>query len=94
MFEALVRPALRRLQGYAQLDRPHVPVHVASEVVSKAGRTDFVRCELEWRLGVLWAAPAGEQVSGHLLPQSRAHAFREGADVKDQLCRFGTVDRL
>jgi molybdenum cofactor synthesis domain-containing protein len=75
VFEALVRPALRRLQGFAQLDRAHVPVRAASEVISKAGRTDFVRCELEWRLGVLWATPAGEQVSGHLLPQSRAHAL-------------------
>ncbi|MBI5170192.1 MAG: molybdopterin molybdotransferase MoeA [Candidatus Eisenbacteria bacterium] len=75
VFEALVRPALRRLQGHAVLDRPRVPVRLASEVESREGRTDFVRCELEWRLGALWAIPAGAQVSGHLTPQSRAHAL-------------------
>ncbi|MCC6649547.1 MAG: molybdopterin molybdotransferase MoeA [Candidatus Eisenbacteria bacterium] len=75
VFEALVRPALRRLQGFAGLDRPLVPVRIAAAVESREGRTDFVRCALEWRLGALWAVPAGAQVSGHLTPQSRAHAL-------------------
>jgi molybdopterin molybdotransferase len=75
VFEALVRPALRRLQGFSRLDRPRVPVRLARDVASKAGRTDFVRCTLAWREGALWATPAGEQVSGHLAPQSRAHAL-------------------
>lgn len=75
VFEALVRPALRRLQGFARLDRPRAPVRLAREVASKAGRTDFVRCTLAWRDGSLWATPAGDQVSGHLAPQSRAHAL-------------------
>ncbi len=75
VFEALVRPALRRLQGFTQLDRPRVPVRAAGPVDSRVGRTDFVRATLEWRDGRLWAAPAGSQVSGHLGPQSRAHAL-------------------
>jgi molybdopterin molybdotransferase len=75
VFEALVRPALRRLQGFAELDRPRVPVRLAQDVASRRGRTDFVRCELAWREGALWASPAGDQVSGHLSPQSRAHAL-------------------
>ena len=75
VFEALVRPALRRLQGFSRLDRPRAPVRLARDVASKAGRTDFVRCTLAWREGALWATPAGEQVSGHLAPQSRAHAL-------------------
>lgn len=75
VFEALVRPALRRLQGFARLDRPRAPVRMAREVASRPGRTDFVRCTLAWREGLLWATPAGEQVSGHLAPQSRAHAL-------------------
>lgn len=75
VFEALVRPALRRLQGFANLDRPRAPVRLARDVPSKSGRTDFVRCTLAWRGGALWASPAGEQVSGHLAPQSRAHAL-------------------
>jgi molybdenum cofactor synthesis domain-containing protein len=75
VFEVLVRPALRRLQGHAVLDGPRVPVRMATDVPSREGRTDFVRCTLEWRLGALWAAPAGAQVSGHLAPQARAHAL-------------------
>jgi molybdopterin molybdotransferase len=76
VFETLVRPALRVLQGFTQLDRPRVPVRVATHIESRAGRTDFVRATLTWRDdGLLWAAPAGAQVSGHLSPQSRAHGL-------------------
>jgi molybdopterin molybdotransferase len=75
VFEAIVRPALRRRQGFSALDRPRVPVRAAATILSRAGRTDFVRCALEWRDGTLWATPAGAQVSGHLAPQSRAHAL-------------------
>jgi len=75
VFEVLVRPALRALQGHAQLDRPRVPVRVGRAVESRAGRTDFVRCSLAWRDDTLWAEPVGAQVSGHLVPQSRAHGL-------------------
>ncbi len=75
VFEALVRPALRQLQGFAVLDRPRVPVRAAEHIGSRAGRTDFVRCTLAWREGSLWATPAGAQISGHLAPQARAHAL-------------------
>jgi molybdopterin molybdotransferase len=75
VFEALVRPALRRLQGFTALDRPRVAVRAAVDIESHAERTDFVRVTLARREGGWWAAPAGEQVSGHLAPQSRAHAL-------------------
>lgn len=86
VFEALVRPALRRLQGFAHLDRPRAPVRLARAVESKSGRTDFVRCTLAWQDGTLWATPAGEQVSGHLAPQSRAHAL---VVVPEAVARLG-----
>jgi molybdopterin molybdotransferase len=75
VFEALVRPALRQLQGFADLDRPRVPVRATEAMTSRAGRTDFARVTLEWRGRELWASLAGDQVSGHLAPQSRAHAL-------------------
>lgn len=75
VFEVLVRPALRVMQGHAVLDRPRLPVRVAVPVDSRAGRTDFVRSALEWRDGALWATPVGAQVSGHLVPQARADAL-------------------
>lgn len=74
-FEALVRPALRRLMGFATLDRPRLRVRAAERVESRVGRVDFVRCRIEMRDGEWWARPAGPQVSGHVAPQSRAHAL-------------------
>ena len=85
VFEVLVRPALRALQGHTQLDRPRVPVRVAATIESKPGRTDFVRVTLEWREHELWAAPAGQQLSGHLLPQSRAHALLVVPETDERL---------
>ncbi|MBI5709907.1 MAG: molybdopterin molybdotransferase MoeA [Candidatus Eisenbacteria bacterium] len=75
VFETLVRPALRKWQGFAALDRPSLEVRCRVAIASRSGRTDFVRATLEWRGGAWWAAPAGEQVSGHLTPQARAHAL-------------------
>jgi molybdopterin molybdotransferase len=75
VFEALVRPALRKLQGYAALDRPEIEVRAARAIESRTGRTDFVRVTLARREGAWWAEPAGAQISGHLTPQSRAHAL-------------------
>jgi len=75
VFEALVRPALRRLQGFTALDRPHIEANAAVEIESREGRTDFVRVTLERRDGAWWARPAGAPVSGHVAPQSRAHAL-------------------
>ena len=75
VFEALVRPALRKLQGFGSLDRPRLEVRAAVDIPSRAQRTDFVRATLDHRDGAWWASPAGEQVSGHLAPQSRAHVL-------------------
>jgi molybdopterin biosynthesis enzyme len=50
-------------------------VRPARAIESRAGRTDFVRVQLAWRADSLVAEPAGAQVSGHLLPQSRAHGL-------------------
>jgi len=75
VFETLVRPALRRLQGFTVTDRPRVRVRAASRIESRCGRTDFIRARLTWSDGAWWAEPCGPQVSGHLTPQSRAHAL-------------------
>ena len=74
-FEALVRPALRKLMGYSALDRAKIRVKAAERIESRVGRVDFVRCVLETREDGWWALPAGSQVSGHLAPQSRANVL-------------------
>ena len=75
VFEALVRPALRKMQGFATLERPRAGAQAAVEIPSRKGRTDFVRVTLERRDDAWWARPVGDQVSGHITPQARAHAL-------------------
>jgi molybdopterin molybdotransferase len=94
VFEALVRPALRALQGFAQLDRARAPVRAARAISSATGRTDFVRCALEWREGALWASPTGAQVSGHLAPQSRADALLVVPAERESLAEGETAEAL
>jgi molybdopterin molybdotransferase len=75
VFEALVRPALRKMQGHRNLDRPRIAVRAAATLDSRRGRVDFVRVTLAWEADAWWATPAGAQVSGHLTPQARAEAL-------------------
>ncbi|HET7224994.1 MAG TPA: gephyrin-like molybdotransferase Glp [Candidatus Eisenbacteria bacterium] len=98
VFEVLAAPALRKLQGHSALDLPRVHVRAAERIESRAGRTDFVRVTLEARDRVWHARPAGAQVSGHLVPQARAHALLivpaadaalpEGADADALILRW------
>ncbi|HYM81134.1 MAG TPA: gephyrin-like molybdotransferase Glp [Candidatus Limnocylindria bacterium] len=94
VFEAFVRPALRKLQGFAQLERPHVAVQVAEAIPSRAGRTDLVRVTLARRDQRWWAAPAGDQVSGHLTPQSRAHALLIVPEERESLAVGDGADAI
>jgi molybdopterin molybdotransferase len=94
VFEALVRPALRALQGHTHLDRPRIQVRAAVAMESRPGRTDFVRAILERREDVLWARPAGDQVSGHLTPQSRAHALVVIPDEREWLAPGDRAEAL
>ena len=94
VFESLVRPALRQLQGFARLERPRIEVRAAVDIESRSGRTDFVRATLEWRERAFWATPAGDQVSGHLTPQSRAHALVVIAAERERLAAGATAEAL
>jgi molybdopterin biosynthesis enzyme len=57
------------------LDRPRLGARAAERVPSRAGRVDFVRVTLEPREDGWWATPCGDGTSGHVAPQSRAHAL-------------------
>ena len=87
VFEALARPALRQLQGFAGLERPRLAVRAAAPIESRTGRVDFVRVTLEREGGAWWASPAGAQVSGHLKPQSEAHALAIVPEAADRVAR-------
>ncbi len=92
VFEAIVRPALRALQGFEELNRPRLAVRAVTPIESRAGRTDFVRVELGWNHGAWWATTAGVQVSGHLTPQSRAHALLVVPEAVDSLAAGATAE--
>ena len=88
-----MRPALRKLQGFASLDRPRLEVRVRRSRSPRA-RAAPTSCAstLERRDGEWWASPAGDQVSGHLTPQSRAHALLVVPEAATELSAGATAD--
>ncbi len=65
-FEVFVRPALRRLQGRTDLNRPRVSVVVDEPLYSPAHKVSFLRVTLR-RDGAVWhARPTGSQSSNLL----------------------------
>jgi len=74
-FEVFVRPALRKLQGFAQLQRPVLPVRLGYDARPTADRTEYQRVTLR-RDGVeLVAETTGSQSSSRLLSLAGAHAL-------------------
>jgi molybdopterin molybdotransferase len=69
-FELFGRPAIRRLLGAAQVERPVVDVVLAGEALARADRRHFVRARLDSEQGTLIAHPTGEQGS-HIISSLR-----------------------
>jgi molybdenum cofactor synthesis domain-containing protein len=76
-FEVFVRPALRRLQGYAQVHRPRVVVELAHEIQPDAGRLEYHRATVRWENGRLLATSTGKQTSSRLITMVGANALLE-----------------
>jgi molybdenum cofactor synthesis domain-containing protein len=74
-FEVFVRPALRRLQGAAQPDRPLVRVTLNEPIRSSPDRPEFQRAIVGWRDGRLFARSTGAQGSSRLLSLRGANAL-------------------
>lgn len=62
-FELFGRPAIRRMLGCAQIERPVVEVELAGEPVERGDRRHYVRVRLESLAGRLVATPTGPQGS-------------------------------
>jgi molybdopterin molybdotransferase len=76
-FEVFVRPAIRRLQGRSDLNRPRVTAVLSERVETPADKVTFVRVRLE-RRGEDWQAhPTGPQGSGLLHSVVEAHGLAE-----------------
>jgi molybdopterin molybdotransferase len=75
-FELFVRPALRKMQGYAALFRRPVKVTLEVEVKIAAKLTHFLRaCVTRHEDGTLTARLTGHQSSGALTSMAKANAL-------------------
>ncbi len=74
-FEVFVRPALRKMQGFDQLQRPTLPVRLAYDARATADRTEFQRVTLRREGNELVAESTGSQSSSRLMSLAGAHAL-------------------
>lgn len=74
-FEVFVRPALRKMQGFAGLQRPVLPVVLGYDARAAAERTEYQRVTLHRDGRGLVAETTGSQSSSRLLSMSGAHAL-------------------
>jgi molybdopterin molybdotransferase len=77
-FEVFVRPAIRRMQGRTDLNRPRITATLTEPLRSPAGKVSFIRVILRRVDGGGWqATPTGAQGSGLLHSVLRAHGLAE-----------------
>jgi molybdopterin molybdotransferase len=74
-FEVFVRPALRKMQGFAQLQRPTLPVRLGFDAAPTADRTEYHRVTLRREGTELVASSTGSQSSSRLMSLAGAHAL-------------------
>jgi molybdopterin molybdotransferase len=74
-FEVFVRPALRKMQGHSQLQRPALPVRLGYDARATADRTEYQRVTLRRDGAELVAFSTGSQSSSRLMSLAGAHAL-------------------
>jgi len=74
-FEVFVRPALRKLQGYAELQRPTLPVRLDYDAKAAGDRTEYQRVTLVREGEELVARTTGSQSSSRLMSLAGANAL-------------------
>ncbi len=89
-FEVFVRPALRKMQGFAQLQRPTLPVRLAYDARPTAERTEYQRVTLRREGAELVAETTGSQSSSRLMSLAGAHALVR-VPAGDQVIKAGSV---
>jgi molybdenum cofactor synthesis domain-containing protein len=89
-FEVFVRPALRRMQGFAQIHRPGLPVRLAYDARPTGDRTEYQRVTLRREGADLVADTTGSQSSSRLLSLAGAHALVR-VPAGDQVLKAGTI---
>ena len=89
-FEVFVRPALRKMQGFAQLQRPTLPVRLGFHAHAAGDRTEYHRVTLSREGSELVATSTGSQSSSRLMSLAGAHALVR-VPPGDQGISAGTV---
>ncbi len=89
-FEVFVRPALRKMQGFAKLHRPTLPVRLGYDARPTADRTEYQRVTLRREGRELVAETTGSQSSSRLLSLAGAHALIK-VPAGDQVLKSGSV---
>jgi molybdopterin molybdotransferase len=93
-FEVFVRPALRALQGFAQVTRPEVPVVLEHEVKPDPVRPEYQRAIVRVVGGELRATTTGAQTSSRLLSMVGANALLKIAPGSEPLPAGARVPAL
>ena len=89
-FEVFVRPALRKMQGFAQLHRPTLPVRMGFDARPTQDRTEYQRVTLRREGQDLVAETTGSQSSSRLMSLAGANALVK-VPAGDQVIPAGTV---
>jgi len=74
-FELFVRPALRKMGGYAELQRPRVLARALAPIPNPGRRRGYLRVTLEHRDGEYRAKLTGDQGSAILKSMVAAHGL-------------------
>ena len=74
-FEAFVRPALRRMLGVEQVERPRVSAVTTTELISPVGKRSFLRVWLEVVDGAYVISPVSGAGSHLMAGMARANAL-------------------
>ena len=93
-FEVFVRPALRKMQGFARLQRPTLPVRLGYDARATADRTEYQRVTLRREGAELIADTTGSQSSSRLLSLAGAHALVRIAPGDDGVAAGTIVEAM
>lgn len=93
-FELFARPAIRRMQGRSDLDRPMVRASLTEDVRTPAGKRTFVRVRLHQEDGRWRATPSGGQGSHVLSALSAADGLAVVAPDSETVYAGETVPVL
>lgn len=93
-FEMLVRPALRKMQGYSHFDRPRLKARLANDAHKRDTRRFFNRATISRDDAGYVVTPAKNQSSGLFGPLQRCNCFAvlpEGAHSFEAGCELECI---